>query len=119
MDDGRRYSALTKLGFGALAFNSVVALYNSWGGAGSAAFVLAADAALVLLFLCLREFERTRGGAARDRNIIKAAVWALATLLTAMFASRVAPLMPPVIGTAVWIVAVATVAGGFWAFFLN
>jgi hypothetical protein len=48
---------------------------------------------------------------------ITAAVWALTTLLTVMFASRVAPLMPPAVGVAVWIMAVATDAGGFWAFF--
>jgi hypothetical protein len=32
--------------------------------------------------------------------------WALSTLLTAMFASRVALLMPPAVGVAVWAVAV-------------
>jgi hypothetical protein len=50
---------------------------------------------------------------------IKAAVWALTTLLTAMFASKVAPVMPPAVGAVVWVMAVATTAGGFWAFFLN
>ncbi|TVT97346.1 hypothetical protein EJB05_57414, partial [Eragrostis curvula] len=112
-----RQSALTKIGIAVLACNSVLAIHNSWGDAGSVAFVLAADAALVLLFLCLREFERARGGAGRGR--IKAAVWALSTLLTVMFASRVAPLMPPLVAAVVWALAVATAAGGFWAFFLN
>ena len=69
------------------------------------AFVLAADDALVLLFLCLREFER--GGRGRDAKI------------KAMLASRVAPLMPPPVAAVVWLLAVATAAGGFWAFFLN
>ncbi|TVU12634.1 hypothetical protein EJB05_46285, partial [Eragrostis curvula] len=113
--DGR-YSALTTIGCGVLAFNSGLAIYKSWGDAGSIAFVLAADAALVLLFLCLREFERA--GRARGRNI-KVAVWTLTTLLTVMFASRVAPLMPPVVSLVVWAMAAATAAGGFWAFFLN
>ncbi|CAD6341822.1 unnamed protein product [Miscanthus lutarioriparius] len=76
----RGYSTLTKLGLGALTFNSALAIYNSWGDAGSVAFVLGADAALVLLFLCLREFERG-GGRGRDAKV-KAAVWALTTLLT-------------------------------------
>uniref|UniRef100_A0A0A8YAB8 Uncharacterized protein n=1 Tax=Arundo donax TaxID=35708 RepID=A0A0A8YAB8_ARUDO len=111
----RQHSGLTKIAFVVLTFNSALAINNSWGNEGSVAFVLAADAALVLLFLCLREFERAPG---RGRNI-KAAVWALSTLLTAMFASRVAPLMPPVVAVAVWVMAVATAAGGFWAFFLN
>ncbi|CAL5045884.1 unnamed protein product [Urochloa decumbens] len=88
--------------FGALAFNSGLAIYKSWGDAVSIAFVLAADAALALLFLCLCEFERARGGAAARNRNIKAAVWALTTPLTAMFASRVAPLMPPVVAAIVW-----------------
>jgi hypothetical protein len=57
------------------------------------AFVLLADAALVLLFLCPRVFEQ--GGRARDGKI-KAALWVLTTLLTAMFSgypSKVAPLV--------------------------
>ncbi|KAF8732867.1 hypothetical protein HU200_015215 [Digitaria exilis] len=100
-----QHSSLTKLGFVVLSFNSALAIHNSWGDAGSVAFVLAADAALVLLFRCLREleFERGEGG---GRN--KAFVWALTTLLTAMFAAKVAALMPPVIAAVVWAVAVAT-----------
>ncbi|KAK8454789.1 hypothetical protein SEVIR_4G033800v4 [Setaria viridis] len=104
-----RQPALTKLGFAVLGCNSVLAVYNSWGHPDSVAFVLGADAALALLFLCLCQFERDRGGAgARGRRVIKAAVWALTTLLTLMFASRVAPLMPPVVAAAVWTMAVAT-----------
>ncbi|OEL25764.1 hypothetical protein BAE44_0013218 [Dichanthelium oligosanthes] len=55
-------SVLTKVGFAVLACNSAFAIRNSWGDAGSVAFVLATDAALVLLFRCLREFERSRAG---------------------------------------------------------
>jgi hypothetical protein len=113
----RQRSCLTCLCFGALAFNSVLAIYSSWGDASSVAFFLLADAALLLLFLCLREFERG-GGRGRETRI-KAFVWALTTLLTAMFASRVAPIMPPAVGVAVWIMAVATAAGGLWGLFLN
>ncbi|CAD6337754.1 unnamed protein product [Miscanthus lutarioriparius] len=95
----RQYSTLTKLGLGALTFNSVLAIYNSWGDAASVTSVLAVDAALVLLFLCLREFER--GGNGRDAKT-KAAVWALTALLTAMFASGVAPtIMPLAVGALV------------------
>ncbi|TVT97345.1 hypothetical protein EJB05_57413, partial [Eragrostis curvula] len=83
----RQYSALTTIGCGVLALNSGLAIYKSWGDVGSVAFVLAADAALVLLFLCFREFERA--ARARGRNI-KVAVWTLTTLLTVIFASRVA-----------------------------
>ncbi|CAN6165130.1 unnamed protein product [Urochloa humidicola] len=115
---GQQYSGLTKIGFAVLAFNSALAIRNSWGDAGSVAFVLAADAALLLLFLCVRELERARDGAG-GRGRIKGAVWTLTTLLTVMFAARVASLMPPLVSTLVWAMAVATAATGFWAFFLN
>ncbi|OEL25761.1 hypothetical protein BAE44_0013220 [Dichanthelium oligosanthes] len=108
---------MTTVAFIMLVCNSGLSIYSSWGDAGSVAFVLVADAALLLLFLCLREFERARDGAGRGR--IKGAVWTLSTLLTAMFALRVAPLMPLVVSWVVWLMAVATAAGGFWAFFLN
>ncbi|CAN6215123.1 unnamed protein product [Urochloa humidicola] len=98
-----------------LVFNSGLAIYNSWGEASSVAFVLTSTAALALLLVCLRELERGEG---RDR--IKAVVWAFSTLLMAMFTSRVwvAPLMPPIVEAAMWLIAVATIAGVFWAFFL-
>jgi hypothetical protein len=111
-------SSLTKLGFGVLALSSALALYSSRGDTGSVAFVLATDAALLLLFVRLREFERA-GGGARGAGNIKAAVWTLTTLLTVMFASRVAPLMPPAVSALVWAMSAATAAGGFWAFFLS
>ncbi|CAL5050974.1 unnamed protein product [Urochloa decumbens] len=114
---GRQYSALTVISFIVLAFNSILAIYNAWGDAGSVAFVLVADGVLLLLFLCLGQFERARGGPGIGR--IKGAVWALTTLLTAMFAFRVAPLMPPAVEAAVWLMAVGTAAGGLWALFLN
>ncbi|KAG2609383.1 uncharacterized protein LOC120704998 [Panicum virgatum] len=116
-------SGLVKLGLGVLTCNSALTIYSSWGeDAASVTFVLVADAALALLFLCLRELERRGGGggqARRGRGRTKAAVWALSTLLTAIFAARVAPLMPPPVGALVWAAAVATAAGGFWAIFLN
>jgi hypothetical protein len=75
------------------------------------AFVLEADAALLLLFLCLREFEWA--GRGRDAKI-KAGVWPLTTLLTMIFASRVAPLISPAVAAVVWLMPVAMAAGGFW-----
>ncbi|CAN6172496.1 unnamed protein product [Urochloa humidicola] len=113
----RQPALMTKIGFGVLGCNSALAIYNAWGDAGSVAFVLGANTLLALLFLCLREFERD-GGGGRGRRI-KAAVWALTTLLTMMFASRIAPLMPPVVAALVWGLAVVTAAAGFWAFLLN
>ncbi|CAN6172492.1 unnamed protein product [Urochloa humidicola] len=123
-----QYSALAKMGFAVFTCNSALAIHDP-ARADAVALVLASYAALValtwqflrnfgnnahgrgvtLLFLCLREFERARGGvAARTRNI-KAAVWTLTTLLTGMFASRVAPLMQPAV---VWVMAVERARGG-------
>ncbi|XP_066373188.1 uncharacterized protein [Miscanthus floridulus] len=122
MDGGGngRTSLLTMLGLGVLACNSAAAVYRSWGDdVASVVFVVSANAALLVLLHFLRRFERARPAGDDDRGKAKAAVWALTTLLTAMFASRVAPLMPPLVGVAVWLVAVATVGGGFWASFIE
>lgn len=102
----RQYSALTKMGFGVLACNSALAIYRSWGDTASFAFILTVDAVLVLLFFCLREFKRD-AGRARHSNM-KVAVLVLTTLLTTMFASKVAPLMPPVVAMTVWLMSAAT-----------
>jgi hypothetical protein len=120
MDGQQHYCsvALTAIASAVLAFNSVLAIYSSWGDAASVAFVLVADAALLLLFLCLRELERRRAARGGAAGRIKGVVWALSTLLTAMFAARVAPLIPPVVAATVWLMAVAAVTEGFWAFFI-
>ncbi|WVZ82541.1 hypothetical protein U9M48_029795 [Paspalum notatum var. saurae] len=102
-----------------LAFNSLLVVYSPWGDAGAVAFVLAADAALLLLFLCLRRLERDRAAGRGGRRTMKAAVLALTTALTAMFASKVAPLMPIGVDAVVWLMALGTAGGGFWALFLN
>ncbi|CAN6208751.1 unnamed protein product [Urochloa humidicola] len=107
---------LTKLGLGALTCNSVLAAYRSRGDPSSLAFVATAYAALLLLLHFLRRFERAPPA---GRGRIKAAVWALTTLLTVMFASRVAPLMPHPVGVAVWVMAAATAGGGYGAFFVS
>ncbi|CAL5045847.1 unnamed protein product [Urochloa decumbens] len=105
---------VTKLGFAALACSSLLAVYRSGGDPGTAAFVAGAGGTLALLFYFLRRLERGE----RRRNT-KAAVWLLTTLLTAMFAARVAPLMPPVVASVVWLMAAGTVGAGFWTLVLN
>ncbi|WVZ82584.1 hypothetical protein U9M48_029835 [Paspalum notatum var. saurae] len=115
---------LAKLGVGVLTCNSAAAAYRSRRDPGAVAFVALAYAALLLLLYFLGRFERTRpgdddGDRGRGRAKSKASVWALSTLLTAMFAARVAPLMPPAVGVGVWAVAAATAVGGFWALFVN
>ncbi|KAF8705768.1 hypothetical protein HU200_030971 [Digitaria exilis] len=79
------------------------------------AFVLAAHGALALL-LCLGRHEAAPTAAARGR--IRARVWALSTALTGLFASRVAPAMPPPLGVLVYAMALLVAAGGFALLFL-
>lgn len=110
-----RHGVLTKLGFATLTCNSALAVYRSRDDPRAVAFVAGAYGAIALLFHFLRRFERGEG----DRGTTKAAVWALTTLLTAMFASRVAPLMPPAVAALVWFMAAGTAGAGFWAFFLH
>uniref|UniRef100_A0A0D9WLS3 Uncharacterized protein n=1 Tax=Leersia perrieri TaxID=77586 RepID=A0A0D9WLS3_9ORYZ len=106
-----RHGTLTKLGFGALTCNSVLAIYRSRGDPSAVAFVAAAYAAIVLLFYFLRRFELA--GRDQDRRRTKVAVWLLTTLLTVLFASRVAPLMPTIVGFGVWFMAAGTTVAGF------
>lgn len=113
--DFHRPSLLTKLGFAALTGNSALAIYQSRDDPRAVAFVAGAYGGIALLFHFLRKFERGEG----DRGRTKAAVWVLTTLLTAMFAARVAPLMPPAVGTLVYLTAAATAGAGFWALFLH
>ena len=109
-----RHGVLTKLGFATLTCNSALAIYRSWDDPRAVAFVAGAYGAIALLFHLLRRFEE--GGRGRTT---RAAVWALTTLLTAMFASRVAPLMPPAVAALVWIMAAGTAAAGFWTLFIH
>ncbi|KAF8652125.1 hypothetical protein HU200_063075 [Digitaria exilis] len=122
-DDGggrgaAEFSWLTALVFAFLTFNSGMAIYRSDGDRGSVAFVVVSYLDLVLLFVCLRLFER----APRDsphREWLKACVWGLTTLLTLMFSHKVAAIMPPLVAMVVWAMAFATIGGGFYAFFIH
>uniref|UniRef100_M8C664 Uncharacterized protein n=1 Tax=Aegilops tauschii TaxID=37682 RepID=M8C664_AEGTA len=87
------FSWLTALGFVFLTFNSGMAVYRSNGDAGSVIFVAVSYLDLVALFACLRLYERLDRHSPR-RERIKAAVWALTTLLTVMFTYKVAEVMP-------------------------
>jgi hypothetical protein len=108
----------TKAGFGFLTLNSVLAVYRSRGDPASVIFVSGSYLALLLLFRCLRDYERApRGSPASDRA--RRAVWPLTTLLTMAFAWKVAAVMPSAVAAAVvWALAVATAAGGFFVLFV-
>ncbi|CAN6163076.1 unnamed protein product [Urochloa humidicola] len=95
-----------------------MAIYQSDGDRGSIVFEVASYLDLVLLFVCLRLLERTPRDSPR-REWLKAAVWALTTLLTVMFSHKVAVIMPLLVAAVVWAMAFATIGGGFYAFFIH
>lgn len=108
---------LTILGFCFLTFNSAMAVHRSRGDVRTVAFVAFSYGDLVALFVCLRRYELAPvGSPARDR--LKVAVWLLTALLTFAFSYKVAAVMPPPVAVVVWLMAFATVAGGFLAFFV-
>ncbi|CAL9043950.1 unnamed protein product, partial [Musa banksii] len=106
---------LPALGLAFLTYNSAAAVYRSVDDPWAVGFVVVAYVDLLLLFWCLRKFERSTES---NRGGLKAAVWFLATLLTGMFAHKVAAIMPWPVAAIVYCMAAATAGGGFWAFFI-
>ncbi|CAL5045889.1 unnamed protein product [Urochloa decumbens] len=104
-------------GFVFLTVNSTVAIYRSHGDVAAVSFVVASYACLLMLFYCLQRFEAAPPGSPAS-NRARVGVWLTTTVLTAMFSWRVAALMPGLVAAAVWLMAVATVIGGFYALFL-
>ncbi|CAN6164719.1 unnamed protein product [Urochloa humidicola] len=94
-------------GLGLFTVNSGLAIYRSWGDPVSILFVTVSYLALVLLFACLRAYERAPPGSPAGE---------LRTLLTVEFAYKVAAIMPAAVAVVVW--AFATTAGGFFALLL-
>lgn len=111
------FSWLQPLALAFLTFNSAVAVYRSRREPWGIAFVVTSYLDLMLLFWCLRQFERTPEGSPKIK-ILKKAVWSLTTLLTTMFAYRVAATMPLPVAAAVWAMAGLTVGTGFYVFFI-
>ncbi|TVT97339.1 hypothetical protein EJB05_57407, partial [Eragrostis curvula] len=110
----RATSWVTKAGLGVLTFNSVLAVYRARDDHVSVLFVACSYITLLLLFGCLRTYERELPGSpAKERA--RRAVWPLTTLLTVGFAWKVAALMPPAVAVLVWGLAMATIVGGYFA----
>jgi hypothetical protein len=86
-------------------------------GGHDLAFVGLSHLNLLLLFLSLRRFERSPpGSAARGRAML--AVWLLTATLTAAFTWKIGALMPLAFAVTAWVMAAATVLGGFCMLFL-
>ncbi|CAD6337739.1 unnamed protein product [Miscanthus lutarioriparius] len=82
------------------------------GDVASVAFVIVSYGALLLMLRFLRAYEVFAGGAVR-REGLRRRVWALCTLLTAMFAWKVAGVMTWPVALGVWAAAAVTSAAGF------
>ncbi|OEL38923.1 hypothetical protein BAE44_0000059 [Dichanthelium oligosanthes] len=85
------------------------------GDVASVAFVAVSYGALLLLLRFLRAYELAPPDAAAERERLRRRVWALCTLLTALFAWKVAGVVPWPAAVLVWAAAAATSAGGFFA----
>ncbi|XP_066336888.1 uncharacterized protein [Miscanthus floridulus] len=122
---GRADAVLAFAGLTAVTLTSGVSAYRAAaaGDVGSAAFVGASYTTLLLLFRSLRAYERLPppAGAADlggRRRRLKREVWALCTLLTVLYAWKVAAAMPSLpVAAAVWAMAVVTAVGDFLALF--
>jgi len=102
---------LPAAGFAYLTFSSGMALHWCWPDRGDAAFVVSAYADFLLLFWCLRRYERAEPGSSL-REWLKLAVWLLTSALTLLFSYKVAA-----VAAVVWVMGLATTCGGFLAFF--
>ncbi|CAL5051016.1 unnamed protein product [Urochloa decumbens] len=106
---------LVQTGVVVLTVTSAAALYRATtaGDVGSVAFVVVSYGALLLLLRSLRSYELAPPEAAAERERLRLRVWALCTLLTGLFARKVAGVVPLPLAVGVWAVAAATSAGGF------
>ncbi|CAN6202564.1 unnamed protein product [Urochloa humidicola] len=120
-DNRNRYNTwVTTAGFGFLTLNSGLAIYRANGDPASILFVAGSYLTLLLLFRCLRDYERAPPGSpGRERERRAELVWPLTTVLTLAFAWKVAAVMPSAVaGAVVWYLTIATTGGGFFALFL-
>jgi hypothetical protein len=122
MDDRREEDAgglvrSSWVGVVVLTMTCAAAAYRSSaaGDVGSVGFVIVSYGALLLLLRSLRAYELMMAAAAADddRERLRRKVWALCTLLTAMFAWKVVGVMPWPVAIGVWVAAAATSAAGF------
>ncbi|CAL5050986.1 unnamed protein product [Urochloa decumbens] len=106
---------LTQTGVVVLTVTCAAAMYRAAtaGDVVSVAFVVVCYASLLTLLRSLRSYELAPPEAAAERKRLRLRVWALCTLLTGLFAWKVAGVVPFPVAVGVWAVAAATSAGGF------
>ncbi|KAG8053131.1 hypothetical protein GUJ93_ZPchr0001g30755 [Zizania palustris] len=105
-----------------VAAQFAAATYRAARDPGDLCFVATAYSMLaVLLYLVGRSESLAADGssaAAVARERLKLPVWALSAALTALFTSRVAPMMPPPLRAVVVAMALLVTVGGFFLLFL-
>ncbi|TVU33050.1 hypothetical protein EJB05_24831, partial [Eragrostis curvula] len=113
---GGSFAWLATAAMGCLAFSCGKAVHRSRGDPGALVFVAFPYLDLALLLCCLWWYERAEPGSSLSHRI-KAAIWLLTAALTFVFANRVAAVMPAAYAAVVWVVALASAAGGFVSLF--
>ena len=86
---------------------------------GALAFVGFSHLNLLLLFGAIRRFEASPADGSPARGRARLAVWLLTATLTAAFTWRIGEMVPLRFAAAAWVVAAATVLGGFYMLFLH
>ncbi|CAL5044610.1 unnamed protein product [Urochloa decumbens] len=106
---------LTKAAVAVLTMTYAAAMYRAAtaGDVCSVAFVAVCYGGLLTLLHSLRAYELAPPEAAAERERLRLRVWAPCTLLTGLFAWKVAGVVPFPVAVGVWAVAAATSAGGF------
>ncbi|CAN6172495.1 unnamed protein product [Urochloa humidicola] len=87
------------------------------GDVVSVAFVVVCYGGLLTLLHSLRSYELALPEAGAERERLRLRVWALCTLLTGLFAWKIAGVVPFPLAVGVWAVAAATSVGGFLLLF--
>ncbi|CAN6172503.1 unnamed protein product [Urochloa humidicola] len=101
-----------------LAGNLALCVHRNGEDRVAVAFVGFTHLNLLLLFAAIRSFEVSpQESPARGRA--RLAVWLLTTTLTAAFTWKIGVMLPLGFAIAAWIMAAATVLGGFYMLFLH
>lgn len=114
------FNFLAFVAFLLLTFTTAESAYRSRHQPSALAFTLFSYADLVLLFHCLKVFERLGPDATlRKKEGLKALVWLLATAQILAFTWRVAAEIPLPIAVALWLVAGLITISGFYLMFFR
>lgn len=102
-----------------LSVNVAIGVYRSRGDLSTMGFLFFSYFDLLLLFFCLRRFERlTADARPEERTRLKATVWLLSTALIVAFSCRVSVVIPWALAALVWVMAGSVTVGGFYALIL-